>query len=86
MAELCPGVDVSGCLFYLCKLLDFNVKKLGLITKYQADFDFKLCVKKLAALAFLCIGVVLDPYETLADTFEDDELPFLTYFEATWVG
>ena len=25
-------------------------------------------------------------YEELADRFEDDELPVLTYFESTWIG
>ena len=42
LVELFPGVDVEGCFFHLCKRLDFNVKKLGLMAKYQTDFDFKL--------------------------------------------
>ena len=50
------------------------------MTKYQNDPDFKLRVKKLAALAFLPLADVIDAFELdLADTFEDDELPLLDY-------
>ena len=45
------------------------------MTKYQDDPDFKLLVKKLVALAFLPLADVIDAFEVLADTFEDDELP-----------
>ena len=56
------------------------------MTKYQNDPDFKLRVKKLAALAFLPLADVIDAFEVLADTFEDDELLLLGYFEPTWIG
>ena len=39
-----------------------------------------------AALAFLPLADVIDAFEVLADTFEDDELPLLGYFEPTWIG
>ena len=51
------------------------------MTKYQTDPDFKLWVKKLAALAFLPLADVIDAFEVLADTFEDDELPLLGYLD-----
>lgn len=86
VVECFPGVDIEGCFFHLCKRLDFHVKKLGLSAKYQADIDFKLRVKKLAALAFLPVADVVAAYEALADEFEDDELPLLAYFEPTWIG
>ena len=53
------------------------------MTKYQNDPDFKLRVKKLAALAFLPLADVIDAFEVLADTFEDDEISLLGYFEPT---
>ena len=43
-------------------------------------------MKKLAALAFLPFADVIDAFEVLADTFEDDEPPLLGYFEPTWIG
>lgn len=86
VVDVFPGVDVEGCFFHLCKRLDFHVKQLGLMAKYQDDLEFKLRVKKLAALAFLPLADVIDAYEVLADTFEDDELPLLAYFEPTWIG
>ena len=56
------------------------------MAKYQNDPDFKLRVKKLAALAFFPLADVIDAFEVLADTFEDEELPLLGYFEPTWIG
>ena len=49
------------------------------MTKNRNDPDFKLRVKKLAALAFLPLADVIDAFEVLADTFEDDE-HLLIYF------
>ena len=37
----------------LCKRMDFKVKQLGLMNKYRSDADFKMLMKKLAALAFI---------------------------------
>ena len=66
--------------------LDYHVKQLGLMNKYQNDPGFKLRVKKLAAFAFPPLADVIDAFGVLADTFEDDELPLLGYFEPTWIG
>ena len=33
--------------------MDFKVKQLGLMNKYRSDADFKMRMKKLAALAFI---------------------------------
>ena len=84
--ELFPDVNIEGCFFHFCKRLDFKVKQLGLMNKYQSDADFKMRIKKLAALAFIPLEDVVSVYEELADTFEDDEVPVLTYFERTWIG
>ena len=83
--ELFPDVNIEGCFFHFCKRLDFKVKQLGLMNKYQSDADLKMLIKKLAALAFIPLVDVVSVYEELADTFEDDEVPVLTYFESTWI-
>ena len=51
--ELFPDVNIEGCFFHLCKRSDFKVKQLGLANKYRSDAYFKICIKKLAALAFI---------------------------------
>ena len=51
--ELFPDVNIEGCFFHLCKHSDFKVKQLGLTNKYRSDADFKIRIKKLAALAFI---------------------------------
>ena len=84
--EVFPGIGEEGCFFHLCKRLDFQVKRFGLMTKYQMDDEFKLRVKMLAALAFVPVSDVISTYESLAVTFLDDELPLLSYFELTWIG
>ena len=50
-----PEIVEEGCFFHLCKRLDFQVKRLGLMPKYQTFDDFKLRVKMLAALTFVSI-------------------------------
>ena len=60
VAEVFPGVGNDGCFFHLSKRLDYHVKQLGLTRKYTADASFRLRVKKLAALAFVCVR--LNPY------------------------
>ena len=86
MLEVFPGIGEEGCFFHLCKRLDFQVKEHGLMTKYRDDPDFKLRVKKLAALAFVPVSDLVGVFESLATTFLQDELPLLHYFEKTWIG
>ena len=86
MLEVFPGIGEEGCFFHLCKRLDYHVKKLGLSTKYEQDYDFRMRVKKLAALAFVPVADVVAVFESLATTFLDDELRLLSYFETTWIG
>ena len=81
-----PGIREEGCFFHLCKRPDFQVKRLGLMTKYQTDDDFKLRVKMLSALAFVPVSDIVANFESLATTFLNDELPLLSYFESTWIG
>ena len=40
----------------MAKRLDYHVKSLGLMEKYKNDTDFRLRVKKLAALAFVPVA------------------------------
>ena len=86
VSEIFPGVRSEGCFFHLSKRVDVHVKQLGLLRKYADDFDFKIRVKKLAALAFVPLQDLITCFTTLAATFEDDELPLLQYFENTWIG
>ena len=73
--DVFPGIGEEGCFFHLCKRLDFQVKRLGLMTKYLTDDDFKLRVKMLSALAFVPVSDVVPNFESLATTFLNDELP-----------
>ena len=46
-------MNIEGCFVHLCKRSNFKVKQLGLTNKYRRDADFKIRIKKLAALAFI---------------------------------
>ena len=54
--------------------------------KYKDDTDFRIRVKKLAALAFIPVADVIPAFESLSTHFLQDELPLLAYFEKTWIG
>ena len=44
-----------------------------------------MCIKKLSALAFIPLEDAVSVYKELADRFEDDDLPVITYFEIKWI-
>ena len=84
--EVFPGIASEGCFFHLSKRLDYHVKSLGLMQKYKDDTDFRIRVKKLAALAFIPVADVIPAFESLSTHFLQDEFPLLAYFEKTWIG
>ena len=73
--EVFPGIASEGCFFHLSKRLDYHVKILGLMQKYKDDTDFRIRVKKLAALAFIPVADVIPAFESLSTHFLQDELP-----------
>ena len=78
MTDVFPGVGNDGCFFHLSKRLDYHVKQFGLMVKYTDNVAFRICVKCLAALAFLTVTDVIPAFESLAITFFNDELPLLS--------
>ena len=67
--EVFPGIGEEGCFFHMCKRLDYHIKQLGLLPKYTSDLEFKVRVKKLAALAFVPLSDVVLVYESLSTSF-----------------
>ena len=47
--------------------------------KYKDCTDFRIRVKKLAALAFIPVADVVPAFESLSTHFLQDELPLLAY-------
>ena len=81
--EVFPGIGEEGCFFHASKRLDFQVKQLGLMSKYKNYMELRLRVKKLAALSFVPVADLVPVYESLATTFLADELVLLHYYETT---
>ena len=61
-------------------------EEVGPVYEVQGELRLQARVRKLAALAFIPVADLITTYEALADTFEDDELQLLVYFESTWIG
>ena len=61
------------------------MKSLGLMEKHKNDTDFRLRMKKLAALDFVPVADVVATFGSHAIQFLQDELPLLSYFERTWI-
>ena len=83
-----PGMQISGCFFHLCQNIIKNAKAIGLKHRYETDFDFKIKVKSLAALAFVPIESVIDVFQQLVDTFDEEnelESQLLNYFSTTYI-
>ena len=74
----------------ILKLLITVSNEMSQIRQIRVYFISNKCirfrVKKLSALVFIPVGDLIMVYEALADTFEEDELELISYFEATWNG
>ena len=68
------------------KRLDFQVKQLGLMPKYQRDDAFKLRVKMIDALAFLPVGDVVATFESLTTSSLNLDLLLVVYSEDNCIG
>ena len=54
--------------------------------KYREDDAFKLQAEQLAALAFIRVSDLVATFESLPNSFLNDELRLLAYFENMWIG
>ena len=74
----------------ILKLLITVSDEMSLIRQIRVYFISNKCirfmVKKLSTLAFIPVEELMTAYEALADTFEEDELELISYFEVTWIG
>ena len=70
----------------ILKLLITVSDEISQIRQIRVYFISNKCirfrVKKLSALAFIPVEDLITVYEALADTFEEDELELMSYFEA----
>ena len=52
----------------------------------MVDYEFRVRVAKMAALAFLPEADVEIAWDSLKEEFQPDEQPLALYFEKTWIG
>ena len=81
-----PGARLQGCYFHLSQNIFKHVQHAGLQERYSTDLDFALEVRKLAALAFVPPGDVVDYFELLQDSFPVEAEPVIDYFEVNYIG
>lgn len=73
------------CFFHLCQSTWRKVQSLGLVTTYRNNSEFRLFVGKLDGLAFLPVEDVPDGMRLLKDTYPDEAVKLLEYFDATYI-
>lgn len=82
-----PEAEIKGCYFHLCQSLIRKVNAVGLKSEFESNIDTKLKLKSLAALSFVPLEDVRDNFNSLAETFPDEERfnDVLTYFFSTYI-
>ena len=84
-----PNTNIYGCFFHFGQCLWGKIQELGLQAWYN-DPTNALTVKSLQALAFVPVSDVVESFNEIVSSLDDetDELlsDFLGYFEATWIG
>ena len=83
-----PTILLLAHIMPILKLLITVSNEMSQIRQIRVHFISNKCirfsVKKLSALAFIPVEDLIMVYEALADTFEENELELISYFEATW--
>ena len=87
-----PNAEQRGRFFHLSQCIWRRIQQVdGLQQLYMADPNFALCIRQVAAIAFVPTTDVILAFEELMDsTFfkENTDLPrdLVNYFEDTWIG
>ena len=87
-----PGVIVHGCFFHLSQNIWKKIQQNGLSPLYEADIDFALSMRMIAALAFIDLPDVPQAFYDLEGEIRNnygqhngvDDV--LDYFEDTYIG
>lgn len=84
-----PNANVYGCYFHFGQCLWRKIQNLGLQAWYNDPANTNL-IKSIQALAFVPVPQVIESFQALLETIDDetDDVlgDFLTYFETTWIG
>lgn len=92
--DVFPGIQNRGCFFHFSQCIWRKIQENGDIRNRYEDVEdpnFSLCVRELAALAFVPPADVIRCFEELKEFqfFRENEFllrPLLDYFEDTWIG
>ena len=81
-----PLATVKGCFYHLAQNVYRKVQSEGLQERYSTDVDFAVNVRSIVALAFVPIDQLVDTFETLQDSLDDEIAPIADYFEDNYIG
>jgi len=85
-----PQTEISGCFFHLTSNIWKRIQAFGLQEQYQADGEFALHLRMIAALAFIPPDEVVNAFDRLCEvirnTYQNDADRVLDYFEDTYIG
>ena len=92
-----PNLQILGCFFHFCQCIFRQVKNIGLQAAYNNPYStLRYCLRKVMALVFLPLNLVLGTYEDLGNEMfyvvqgdNVDQLPALDtlveYIEGNWM-
>ena len=84
------GLEIKGCFYHLASNIWKKIQYHGLQAQYDADQQFAVHLRMIAALSFVPVGFVVNAFEDLATEirrlFNNDADDILDYFEDTYIG
>lgn len=81
-----PGCTIIGCTFHLAQNLWRKIQQFGLSKMYRDNEQFRVCCKKLLALAYVPCNDVQFSMEIISEQFPPEMQQIKDYWESTYVG
>ena len=81
-----PDITIQGCFYHLSQAIYRKVQNEGLQVQYQNDVDLNMCIRSMAALAFVPVNDIVESFETFSDNIPEVAQPVVDYFEDTYIG
>ncbi|XP_067950355.1 uncharacterized protein [Watersipora subatra] len=81
-----PDTTIQGCFYHLSQAIYRYVQNEGLQVQYQNDVDINMCIRSMAALAFVPVNDIKESIETFPDNIPEVAQPVVDYFEDAYIG
>ncbi|XP_067945425.1 uncharacterized protein [Watersipora subatra] len=80
-----PDTTIQGCFYHLSQAIYRKVQNEDLQVQYQNDVDINMCIRSMAALAFVPVNDIVESFETFSDNIPEVAQPVVDCFEDTYI-